>query len=74
MLRIMILTTGLAAMGVVFFVMADSSLPQSAGAEEPESVQNAVAQRHPVGPTGWGSGMMEYRVRLVGRQIGRKRD
>mgnify|MGYP001041011725 CR=1 FL=1 len=84
MLRIMILTTGLAAMGVVFFVMTDSSLPQSARAEEPESVAersraeasswpNWMGERHDgiSRETGWSTDWPEEGLKVVWqREIG----
>lgn len=84
MLRIMILTTGLAAMGVVFFVMTDSSLPQSARAEEPKSVAersraeasswpNWMGERHDgiSRETGWSTDWPEEGLKVVWqREIG----
>jgi outer membrane protein assembly factor BamB len=80
----MILTTGLAAMGVVFFVMTDSSLPQSARAEEPESVAersraeasswpNWMGERHDgiSRETGWSTDWPEEGLKVVWqREIG----
>jgi len=84
MLRVMIFTTGLAAMGVVFFVIANPSLSYSARAEEPESAAgrgraqasswpNWMGERHDgiSRETGWSTDWPEDGLKVVWqREIG----
>ncbi len=72
MRRLLIIATGLAVMVAMILVIVAVSLPRSVTAEEADSVAVGTRGGSPVGPTGWGSDMTEYRSRPAGRLIGPK--